>query len=79
MKARIKPVLDYIGFKPFEGRELLPRDPPPRLILDRCHMVWSDLKEFARSTTHGAIVHALAQLRSYYPAVDLQLAVTDYA
>ena len=31
------------------------------------------------STTHGAIVHALTQLRSHYPSVDLQRVATGYA
>jgi len=60
MIAGIKPVLDCIGFEPSEGRELLPGDLPPRLILDRCRMAWLDFKEFAHSAAHGAIVHALA-------------------
>ena len=71
MKAGIKLVLDYIGFEPSKGRELLPGDPPPRSILDRCRIVWSDFKEFAHSAAHGVVVHALAQLRSHYPVVDL--------
>ena len=79
MKAGIKPVLDCIGFEPSEGRELLPGDPPPRSILDRCRIVWSDFKEFAHSAAHGVVVHALAQLRSHYPLVDLQRVVTGYA
>ena len=42
-------------------------------------MVWSDFMEFTHSATHGPIVHALAQLRSHYPVVDLQRLVTGYA
>ena len=42
-------------------------------------MVWIDFKEFVHSTTHGAIIHALAQLKSHYPLVDLQRVVTGYA
>ena len=34
MIAGIKPVLDYIGFEPSEGREQLPGDLPPRSIVD---------------------------------------------
>ena len=79
MRAGIKPMLDCIGFDPSKGRELLPRDPQPWSILDQCRMAWSDFKEFACSATHGAIVHALAQLRSHYPVVDLQHMVTSYA
>ena len=60
MKARIKLVLDCIGFEPSKGRELLPGDPPPRSILDRCRIVWLDFKEFPHIAAHGAIVHALA-------------------
>ena len=32
-----------------------------------------------RSAAHGAIVHALMQLWSHYPLVDLQRVVTGYA
>ena len=32
-----------------------------------------------RSAAHGAIVHALMQLWSHYPLVDLQRVVTRYA
>ena len=31
------------------------------------------------SATHGAIIHALPQLRSHYPSVDLQWVATGYA
>ena len=79
MKVGIKPVLDCIGFEPSKGRELLPGNPRPRLILDRCHTTWLDFKEFARSAAHGAVIHALALLRSHYPTVDLQRVVTGYA
>jgi hypothetical protein len=71
MTVGIKLVLDCIGFEPSKGRELLLGDPPPRSIMDQCRMVWLDFKEFTRSTVHGVVVHALAQLRSHYPSVDL--------
>ena len=29
--------------------------------------------------THGAVIHALAQLKSHYPSVDLQQVATGYA
>ena len=32
-----------------------------------------------RSAAHGAMVHALVQLRSHYPSVDLQRVATGYA
>ena len=31
------------------------------------------------SAAHGAIIHALTQLRSHYPLVDLQWVATRYA
>ena len=31
------------------------------------------------SVAHGAVVHALVQLRSHYPSVDLQYVATRYA
>jgi hypothetical protein len=74
MTEGIKPMLDCIGFEPSEGREQLPRDLPPRSIMYQCLMAWSDF-----NAAHGAIVHAIAQLRSHYPSVDLQRVVTEYA
>ena len=42
-------------------------------------MAWIDFKEFVHSATHGAVVHALAQLKSHYPSVDLQRVAIGYA
>ena len=42
-------------------------------------MAWVDFKEFAHSATHGSVVHALAQLRSHYPSVDLRRVASGYA
>ena len=72
-------MLDCVGFTPPEGSRRLPDDLPPRTIIDWCQTVWTDFKEFARSAAQGVIVHALAQLRSHYPVVDLQRVVTGYA
>ena len=38
-----------------------------------------DFNEFTCSATHGAVIHALAQLKSHYPSVDLQQVATGYA
>ena len=48
-------------------------------VLDHCQIAWADFKEFARNVAHGAIVHALTQLRSHYPLVDLQWVAIEYA
>jgi hypothetical protein len=74
----IGPVLDNIGLPQPEGARL-PGDGPYRSIIDRCRDAWSDFREFARSVAHGAIIHALAQLCSYYPTVELQRVATGYA
>jgi hypothetical protein len=79
MMAGIKLVLDCVGSEPSKGREQLPGDLPPRSIMDRCQMAWLNFKEFTRCTAHGAVIHALAQLGSHYPSVDLQRVVTGYA
>jgi len=55
MTAGIQPVLDCVGLEQPEG----------------ARPAWVDFKEFTRSATHGAVVHAVAYLRSHYPSVDL--------
>ena len=49
------------------------------MIVDRCQTAWSDFKEFTRSTTHGAIIHALKVLRSHYPSVKPEVTMTGFA
>ena len=71
-------MLDYVSLEQPEGGRL-PDDGPHRLVMDHCRMAWMDFKEFAHSATHGAVVHALAQLKSHYPSVDLQRVATGYA
>ena len=74
----IQPMLDYVGLEQSEGARL-PKDGPYLSVVDRCWTAWVDFKEFAHSTTHEAVIHALAQLRSHYPSVDLQRVATGYA
>ena len=38
-----------------------------------------DFKEFVRSVAHGTVIHALVQMRSHYPLVDLQRVAIGYA
>ena len=71
-------MLDYIGLEQPEGGRL-PSDGPYRSVVDHCRTTWVDFKEFMRSAAHGAMVHALVQLRSHYPSVDLQRVATGYA
>ena len=70
-------MLECIGLEQPKGSRL-PSDGPYRLVVDCCRIAWTDLEEFARSATHGAIIHALAQLKFDYPSVDLQRVPTGY-
>ena len=47
---------------------------PPHLdtIIERCKVVWENFKSFNRDATVTAVTHALAVVRSHYPAIDLQ-------
>jgi hypothetical protein len=76
--AGIGPVLDNIGLPQPEGARLH-EDDPYQSMIDRCRDAWSNFREFARSVAHGAMIHALAQLRSHYPMVDMQQVATGYA
>ena len=44
----------------------------PDTFIDRCKAAWENFKSFNRDTTITAITHALAVVRSHYPAIDLQ-------
>ena len=68
--ARVKPVLDCIDLEAAPQ----PNDRPPHsdTIIERCTMVWENLKSFNHDTIITAITHALAVVRSHYLAIDLQ-------
>ena len=78
MIVGIQHVLDCVGLEQPEGARL-PEDGSYWLVMDHCRTTWVDFKEFAHGAAHGAIVHALAQLRSHYPSVDLRRVATGYA
>ena len=62
-----------------EALEVLPRCLAPiddgvqtwRPIIERCKVAWENFKSFNRNAIVTAITHALAVVRSHYPAVDL--------
>ena len=68
--ARVRLVLDYIDM------EVAPQcdDKSPCLdtIVDRCKATWENFKSFNRDATVSAMTHALAVVRSHYPAIDLR-------
>ena len=57
----------------------LPGHLPHRPILDRCQRAWTDFKEFTRNAAQGAIIQALAVLRSHYPSVKPEVIMTGHA
>ena len=67
--AEVKPVLDCVDL------EVAPQPDgrPPRsdTIIQRCKAEWGSFKSFNHDTVVTAITHALAVVRSHYPAVDL--------
>ena len=70
MVAGIKPELDYVDL------EVAPQ-PDGRLqhsdtIILRCKATWENFKSFNHDAIVTAATHALAVVRSHYPAIDLQ-------
>ena len=47
------------------------RLPRPDVIIDRCKATWENFKSFNRDTTISITTHALAVVRSHYPAINL--------
>ena len=48
------------------------RPPRPDIIIERCKTAWESFKGFNRDAVVTAATHALAVVRSHYPATDLQ-------
>ena len=68
--AAIKPVLDCIDLE-------LATQPDGRrqrsdTIIQRCKAAWENFKSFNRDAIVIVATHALAVVRSHYPAIDLQ-------
>ena len=66
----VKPVLDCVDLEAapqLDGR-------PPHLItiIERCKAAWENFKSFNHDAVFTTITHALAVVRSHYPAIDLQ-------
>ena len=68
--AAIKPVLDCVDLE-------MATQPDGRwqrldTIIQRCKAAWENFKSFNRDATVSAMTHALAVVRSHYPAIDLR-------
>ena len=68
--ARVRPVLDCINMEVAPQPEDSP--PHPDTIIDRCKVAWENFKSFNHDATVSAMTHALAVVRSHYPAIDLR-------
>ena len=73
----VKPVLDCVDL------EVSPwpdgRSPCSNTIIDRCKAAWENFKSFNHDATVTAVTHALAVVRSHYPAIDLQVIGARFA
>ena len=69
MVAGIKILLDCVDLEVAPQ----PNGRPPRsdTIIERCKAVWENFKSFNRDAIVTAVTHALAVVRSHYPAIDL--------
>ena len=77
MVAGVRPVLDCIDMEAAPQ----PDDRPPRLdtIIDRCKAAWENFKSFNQDAIVSTVTHALAVVRSHYPAIDLQAIGAEFA
>ena len=77
MVAGVKPVLDCIDLEAAPQ----PDDRPPHLdtIINGCKVAWKNFKSFNRDATITTIAHALAMVRSHYPAIDLHAIGAGFA
>ena len=53
--------------------------PRPDTIIDRCKAAWENFKSFNSDATISVAMHALAVVRSHYPAIDLQAIGAEFA
>ena len=79
--AGIRPVLDFI-----DGNPTLPpvgdldvRPLPPDPFVERCKAALTNFKAYVQGAACAATGHALAVVRSPYPAVKLEIVDTSFA
>ena len=73
----INPVLDCV--EPKTAPQPDGRLPRPDIIIERCKTAWESFKSFNRDAIVTAATHALAVVRSHYPATDLEAIGGGYA
>ena len=75
--AGIKPVHNCVD--PEVAPQPDGRPSRPDIVIKRCRMVWESFKSFNRDAIVSAATHALAVVRSHYPATDLEAIGGGYA
>ena len=55
------------------------RPPHPDTIIDRCKATWENFKGFNQDATVSIMTHALAVVRSHYPAINLRAIGAGFA
>ena len=73
----IRPVLDCIDMEAAPQPD--ERLPCPNTIINRCKAAWENFKGFNRDTVVSVVTHALAVVRSHYPAINLQAIGAKFA
>ena len=75
--AGVRSVLDCIDME--VAPQLDDRPPRPDTIVDRCKAAWENFKSFNRDAAISIVTHALAMVRSHYPAINLQAIGAGFA
>ena len=47
------------------------RTPCPDAVINRCKVAWENFKGFNRDVVVSVVMHALAVVRTHYPAINL--------
>ena len=69
MVTRVRPVLDCINMEVAQPND---RPPHPDTIIDRCKAAWENFNGFNRDAAISVMMHALAVVRSHYPAINVR-------
>ena len=73
----VKPMLDCVNLE--AAPQLDGRSQRSDTIIQRCKAAWENLKSFNHDAIVTTITHALAVVRSHYPAVDLHAIGAGFA
>ena len=75
--ARVKSVLNCVDMEAAPQPD--DRSPHPNTFIDKCKAAQENFKSYNHNATVTAVTHALAVVRSHYPAIDLQAIGAGFA